>query len=126
MLSFDLQGYILHHCLYFLPRSSSIGPFQFIPNAKSYVLPSVSVWHSMSCGVSSNWRSTVDMLAGNCIGRSPDGGFYLPFRHPKFSEDEIISIAVKIPEGPAPTIITSVFILISSLKWTKSRFPGFS
>lgn len=28
-------------------------------------------------------------------GRSPDGGFYLPFRHPKFSEEEIKSLLEK-------------------------------
>ena len=48
-------------------------PDQFIPKAKSYLLPSVSVWQTMSRGTSSNCSSTVCMPAGSCMGRRPEG-----------------------------------------------------
>src|SRR6478609_7268162 len=59
--------------LYFAVRASLITPFQLSPYAKSYTLPSLSLYGFISCGTSSFCVSTVCISAGICKGNKPDG-----------------------------------------------------
>ena len=72
---FKSENYFLCF-IYLVVRASLITPFQLRPKPKSYTLPSLSLWHSMSKGTSSNCCSTVFMFAGIWVGSKAEGSTF--------------------------------------------------